>query len=91
MTTEPIKRSAKAVQAGGQLNLFERYLSVWVFLCILVGIGLGRTFPKGAEALDDFSQAKRAAQTPKPVLLTLVINGLIKPFTMVAFAPLVTR
>jgi ACR3 family arsenite transporter len=34
----------------------------------------------------DFSQAVQAAKAPKPVLLTLVINWLIKPFTMVAFA-----
>jgi ACR3 family arsenite transporter len=34
----------------------------------------------------DFSQAKRAAQAPNPVLLTLVVNWLIKPFTMVLFA-----
>jgi len=34
----------------------------------------------------DFAQAKRAAQTPRPVLLTLVVNWLIKPFTMVLFA-----
>ncbi|MEY4520000.1 MAG: hypothetical protein RLZZ499_2600, partial [Cyanobacteriota bacterium] len=34
----------------------------------------------------DFSQAKKAARSPKPVLLTLVINWLVKPFTMVAFA-----
>ena len=34
----------------------------------------------------DFSQAKKAAKSPKPVLLTLVINWLVKPFTMVVFA-----
>ncbi|MBE9044143.1 ACR3 family arsenite efflux transporter [Pleurocapsales cyanobacterium LEGE 10410] len=34
----------------------------------------------------DFSQAVQAAKAPKPVILTLVINWLIKPFTMVAFA-----
>ena len=34
----------------------------------------------------DFGQAKRAAQMPKPVLLTLVVNWLIKPLTMVAFS-----
>jgi ACR3 family arsenite transporter len=27
------------------MNLFERYLSLWVALCILVGIGLGQTLP----------------------------------------------
>lgn len=101
-----------APQAGGKLSFFERYLTVWVFLCIIAGIILGKTFPQVAETLDamslyqvsipiavclffmmypimvkiDFSQAVAAAQTPKPVLLTLVINWLVKPFTMVAFA-----
>jgi arsenite transporter len=27
--------------AGVQMNVFERYLTLWVFLCILAGIGLG--------------------------------------------------
>lgn len=101
-----------AIQAGGQLNRFERYLTLWVFLCILVGIGLGGLFPGVAVALDamsvyqvsvpiaiclffmmypimvkiDFSQAQKAARTPRPVLLTLVVNWMIKPFTMVLFA-----
>lgn len=104
--------NSKAFQVGGQLNFFERYLTVWVALCIVAGIVLGRLFPGVAVALDamslyqvsipiaiclffmmypimvkiDFSQAKRAAQTPRPVILTLVINWLIKPFTMVVFA-----
>ncbi len=112
MSTEHFNVPPKAVQAGGTLNFFERYLSLWVILCILGGIVLGRAFPKIAETLDamsfhqvsipiaiclffmmypimvkiDFSQATQAAQTPKPVLLTLVVNWLIKPFTMVAFA-----
>ncbi|RZM81755.1 ACR3 family arsenite efflux transporter [Leptolyngbya iicbica] len=102
----------KAVQAGGTLSFFERYLTVWVALCIVAGILLGRVFPQIAVTLDamsvfqvsipiaiclffmmypimvkiDFSQAKKAAQTPKPVVLTLVVNWLIKPFTMVVFA-----
>ncbi len=109
MTAAP-KRSP--VQAGGQLNFFEKYLTVWVFLCIVLGIGCGRLFPQLAVMLDamsvyqvslpiaiclffmmypimvkiDFSQAKRAAKTPRPVLLTLVANWVIKPFTMVAIA-----
>ena len=104
--------NAQAVQAGGQLNLFEKYLTVWVALCIAGGILLGKLFPGVAQSLDamsvynvsipiavclffmmypimvkiDFSQAKKAAQSPKPVFLTLVINWLIKPFTMVVFA-----
>ena len=27
------------------MNLFERYLTVWVFLCIIVGVALGQTIP----------------------------------------------
>ena len=27
------------------MNLFERYLTVWVGLCIMIGIGLGQLFP----------------------------------------------
>ena len=94
------------------LNIFERYLTLWVAICIIAGILLGRLFPTVAETLDaisvyqvsvpiaiclffmmypimvkiDFSQAKRAARTPKPVVLTLVVNWLIKPFTMVVLA-----
>jgi len=104
--------SPAAVQAGGSLSFFERYLTLWVFLCIGAGILLGRLFPEVAVTLDamsiyqvsipiaiclffmmypimvkiDFSQAAQAVRTPKPVILTLVVNWLIKPFTMVAFA-----
>ena len=100
------------IKAGSKLSFFEKYLTLWVFLCILVGIALGRIFPAVASSLDalsvynvsipiaiclffmmypimvkiDFSQAMRAARTPKPVVLTLVVNWLVKPFTMVIFA-----
>jgi ACR3 family arsenite transporter len=112
MMNNPSQVDSKAVQAGSKLSFFEKYLTVWVFLCILAGIFLGRVFPGVAVALDnlsiyqvsipiaiclffimypimvkiDFSQTVKAAQTPKPVILTLVVNWLIKPFTMVAFA-----
>ncbi|NHQ81398.1 ACR3 family arsenite efflux transporter [Chromobacterium vaccinii] len=36
---------ANACPAGVSLNLFERYLTAWVALCIVVGIGLGQAFP----------------------------------------------
>ena len=31
--------------AGAPMSVFERYLTVWVLLCIVVGIGLGRFLP----------------------------------------------
>jgi ACR3 family arsenite transporter len=33
------------------LNIFERYLTVWVFLCIVVGIALGQLFPSVFQSL----------------------------------------
>jgi ACR3 family arsenite transporter len=112
MSTRNSQINPRAVKAGSQLSFFEKYLTIWVFLCILAGIALGRLFPGVAQTLDamsvynvsipiavclffmmypimvkiDFSQAVKAAKTPKPVILTLVVNWLIKPFTMVAFA-----
>jgi ACR3 family arsenite transporter len=112
MTLKGSMRNSPTVQAGGSLSFFERYLTLWVFLCIGAGILLGRLFPGVAVALDamslyqvsipiaiclffmmypimvkiDFTQAAQAIRTPKPVLLTLVVNWLVKPFTMVVFA-----
>ena len=31
--------------AGAPMSVFERWLTLWVALCILVGIGLGQLFP----------------------------------------------
>ena len=112
MSVKNPRINAKAVKAGSQLSFFEKYLTLWVALCIIGGIAGGRIFPQIAQTLDamsvynvsipiavclffmmypimvkiDFSQAVRAARSPKPVILTLVINWLVKPFTMVAFS-----
>jgi ACR3 family arsenite transporter len=100
-----------------KLNVFERYLTVWVILCIVGGIVLGKVAPQLAKSLDgmsiyvngapvvsipiaialffmmypimvkiDFAEVVRAGKTPKPVLLTLIVNWGIKPFTMFAIA-----
>jgi ACR3 family arsenite transporter len=37
---------------SNQLNFFERYLTVWVLLCIAAGIGLGKLAPGLAQSLD---------------------------------------
>jgi arsenite transporter len=112
MNSESPQINDRALKAGSQLSFFEKYLTLWVALCIVAGIALGKLFPGVAQSLDamsvynvsipiaiclffmmypimvkiDFSQAKKAARSPKPVLLTLVINWLVKPFTMVALA-----
>ena len=90
-----------------KLSFFERYLSVWVILCIGAGIALGRLAPQVAVTLDaiqlyhvsipiaicmffmlypimvkiDFSQVLKVTKNPKPIILSVVIDWLIKPFT----------
>ena len=95
------------------LSAFEKYLSVWVILCIVAGIVMGKTVPGVATFLDglaiyvgeapvvsipiavclffmmypimvkiDFAEVVRAGRNAKPVALTLIVNWLIKPFTM---------
>ena len=55
MTTNLPQVNKSAVQAGGQLSFFEKYLTFWVALCIVAGIFLGKTFPGVARMLDAMS------------------------------------
>nr|WP_136249545.1 ACR3 family arsenite efflux transporter [Ningiella ruwaisensis] len=90
------------------MGLFERYLSVWVGIAILIGITLGSAVPgvfSSIAAIEyahvnlviavliwlmiypmmvqiDFAAIKDVGKKPKGLALTLVINWLIKPFTM---------
>ena len=92
------------------MGLFERYLSLWVAICIFIGVTLGYLFPAiftTVAALEyahvnlviavliwvmiypmmvqvDFSSIKDTGNNPKGLLLTLIINWLIKPFSMAA-------
>ena len=92
------------------MGLFERYLSIWVGLCILAGVGLGVALPNlfqtiaGIEYASvnlvvavfiwimiypmmvnvDFASIKDIGKKPKGLCITLVVNWLIKPFTMAA-------
>ncbi|HPC96398.1 MAG TPA: ACR3 family arsenite efflux transporter [Sedimentisphaerales bacterium] len=99
------------------LNIFEKYLTIWVALCIVGGIVLGKVAPGVAQSLDamaiyvggapvvsipiaiclffmmypimvkiDFAEVIKAGKSPRPVLLTLIVNWGIKPFTMFAIA-----
>jgi arsenite transporter len=44
--------------AGASMNFFERYLTVWVALCIVIGIALGQGFPGAVEAVGTLEIAK---------------------------------
>lgn len=94
------------------MGFFERYLSIWVALCIIGGILLGKVMGSSITILSemniatvnipvailvwlmifpmmvqiDFSSIKGIGNNPKGLALTLIINWIIKPFTMAFFA-----
>ena len=51
MMSNPVKRASERKLT----NLFERYLTVWVALCIVAGIVLGKLAPGMAKHLDGMS------------------------------------
>ena len=44
--------------ATPSMTVFERYLTIWVFLCIVAGIGLGQLFPEAFQAIGRMEIAK---------------------------------
>ncbi|MFZ5508514.1 MAG: ACR3 family arsenite efflux transporter [Pseudomonadota bacterium] len=46
------------VAAPAPMNFFERYLTVWVFLCIVAGVALGQLFPPLFQALGRMEVAR---------------------------------
>ena len=90
------------------MGLFERYLTVWVGLSIVIGVVLGNAMPGAFAAIAaleyahvnlvvaaliwvmiypmmvqiDFSSLGDIGRKPRGLVLTLVVNWLIKPFSM---------
>lgn len=95
-----------------KIGFFEKYLTVWVLLCIAAGIGVGYFSGDSITVLSDwnistvnvpvsilvwlmiypmmvqidFSSLKYVSRNWKGLGLTVVVNWLIKPFTMALFA-----
>lgn len=53
------------------MSRFERYLTLWVALCITVGIALGHFFPAAFHVVGSFEVAK--VNLPVAVLIWLMI------------------
>ncbi|BBH12126.1 ACR3 family arsenite efflux transporter [Chromobacterium haemolyticum] len=90
------------------MNRFERYLTLWVFLCIVAGIALGHLLPQMFQAIGkleiaqvnlpvglliwvmiipmlvkvDFGALHEVRQHVRGIGVTLVVNWLVKPFSM---------
>ncbi|MEX0813824.1 MAG: ACR3 family arsenite efflux transporter [Chitinophagales bacterium] len=95
-----------------EIAFFEKFLSLWVALCIGAGILIGRfqgdsiAFLSEFEIYNvnipiailiwmmiypmmlqiDFSSLKDVGKSPKGLVLTVIVNWLIKPFSMAFFA-----
>ena len=96
------------------MTLFERYLSLWVALCIVAGILLGNLAPGLFQTVAsweyasvnlavailiwamvypmmvavDFASLRGIHRRPKGLIITIVVNWLVKPFTMAALGVL---
>jgi len=62
-----VKQKAQATDSAPEIDLFSRYLSAWVALCILAGIGLGYIFPRFFHLIG----AAEIAQVNIPVALLI--------------------
>ncbi|KXB07458.1 arsenic transporter [candidate division MSBL1 archaeon SCGC-AAA382A20] len=57
MTEEERGNEKKAEGGGRELSFFEKYLSVWVAVCIVAGVALGMLFPVIPNILGEFEYA----------------------------------
>lgn len=98
-----------------KLGLFEKYLTLWIVICIVVGLLIGRFLPEFGRFVDAlkfrqlsipigvllffmmyptvlgirFSDIRKAATRPKPLLVTLIANWVIAPPLMTLLANLI--
>lgn len=96
------------------ISFFEKYLTLWVLLCMVIGVFIGKfisVVPKILNELEianvnipiailiwlmiypmmlkiDFKSIKYVGKNPKGLIVTWIINWLIKPFTMFGLASL---
>lgn len=94
------------------IGFFAKYLSVWVALCIALGVAIGYFLPGVPAFLGkfeyakvsvpvailiwlmiypmmlkvDFTSVRNAGKKPRGLIVTLVVNWLVKPFTMYLIA-----
>jgi ACR3 family arsenite transporter len=106
--------------AKKRLNVFERYLSLWVVLCMGAGVALGKLLPGFTGAIRglefgagsqinvaiavliwlmvypmmlkiDLGSIVAVRERPRGILVTLLVNWLVKPFSMAAIGYLFLR
>ena len=68
--SEPRETTARHAD-GARLGIFERYLTLWVGLCIIIGIGLGHFFPRSFQTIGGLEFAE--VNLPVALLIWLMI------------------
>jgi len=110
-----MENSFESLSTGKKLPVFERYLSVWVALCMVAGVALGKGLPDSVQFLRslefghgsqvnipiailiwlmiipmmakvDFTSIQNVGQRPRGLFVTLLVNWLVKPFSMALIA-----
>ncbi|MFO7750086.1 MAG: ACR3 family arsenite efflux transporter [Desulfobacteraceae bacterium] len=97
---------------AAEISFFEKNLTVWVILCMVAGVLIGKFLPVIPQVLSrfeyakvsipiavliwlmiypmmmkvDFASIKDVGRSPKGLILTWIVNWLIKPFTMFGIA-----
>ena len=56
MTTQSAVAAQRAARAP--MSVFERYLTLWVFVCIVVGVLVGQVFPAAFQAIGRMELAR---------------------------------
>jgi len=113
-------KSAIGRTSEKRLNLFERYLTAWVGLCMVSGVALGKWVPDAVQVLRDLefghgshvnlpiavliwlmiipmmmkvdlASLRHVGKRPKGLFVTLLVNWLVKPFSMAFIAWLFFR
>ena len=109
--------SVPRARLGASMSVFERYLTIWVFLCIVTGIALGQAVPDVFRTLGrmelarvnlpvgvliwvmiipmlmrvDFGALHEVRRHGRGIGVTLIVNWLVKPFSMAFLAWLLIR
>jgi ACR3 family arsenite transporter len=115
-----VRDQSTAQATEKKLNFFERYLSLWVAACMIVGVLLGKLLPGSIDGLRrlefgnnsqinvpiavliwlmiipmmmkvDFAAIRGVGKRPRGLVVTLIVNWLVKPFSMALFAWLFFR
>ncbi len=60
-------------QSSKRLAFFERYLTLWVAACMVLGVALGRAFPAVAHRLSGMEWGRSHVNIPIAVLIWLMI------------------